>query len=839
MSKPSQIRRISIRAFQVSSLFILFSLVARAQDATIRNSTLVVTVRSADGSYSIQAAMSKQPVIQAIVTAEIDHRWVKSSDFPARKVSESKFEDELGAGHQISVAAKGMPSDLSLTYILRLYDAKPYGEIEVELRNDSTKPVEIQSIRSIQAIGERPVYLGEKESSDRVLSDSFSEDWPPLQIYDLGKAPHGLHFGVGSQLIYNRDSGQSLFFGALTSDRFLTILHLTTGEDSSKQARIASYTVDSTGTTEIQATDEESGLLKAPAENRIELSLPLAPGANIASERVMFAAGSDYHAQLEAYGAAIRELHHARSGGDNLLGWWSWTAFYYNITSGDVLTNAQWLAQHLKTLGYDYLHIDEGYEYARGEYTTPDATRFPEGMLDLEREIGHLGLTPGIWTAPFEVTDRTWVYQNHKDWLVHNARGEPIAVGDVDEGIPDHLFVLDATNPGAQDYLRQTYRTLVRDWGVRYIKLDFMDTTAIEGYYYRPHTTALEAQRIGLEVIRKAVGDDVLLDKDGSPLLNVVGIVNEGRVSTDTGHSFSHSQIAAPAIFARYYMNRNFFINDPDAFTVSKQVLDEHPNAAALTLSEAQVSIALAALSGGMYQIGDDLPTLGADADRVALVENADLLQIAKLGRAAVPVDLLSYRAENQQPSVLLLNEDKRQAVLAVFNWTDQPRSHSFTLSELKFSAGHPYELYDVLHGNQRVALNGETLQIGEQPARSVRLIKIIDRSVPAAAPSITLNSPAQAKIGETITFSARAADDGVPATEYIWDFGDGVTTRGSRVAHSYTREGTYEVHVRAEGVDGIAAEKSVSVAVSGETQMAPPRRYENENNSTLDSGNS
>ncbi len=821
----------SIRALQAASLFMLFSPVAGAQDATIRNSTLVVTVRSADGSYSIKAATSQQPAIQAVVAAEIDRRWVKSSDFPARKVSESKFEDDLGAGHQISVAATGIENGFSLTYILRLYDAKPYGEIEVEVRNDSAKPIEIQSIRSVQAIGKRPVYLGEKESSDRVLSDSFSEDWPPLQIYDLGKAPHGLHLGVGSQLIYNRDSGQSLFFGALSSDRFLTILHLTTGGDSTKAAQIASYTVDSTGTTEIQSTDEESGLREAPAENRIELSLPLAPGATMKSERLMFATGNDYHAQLEAYGASIRELHHARAGGENLLGWWSWTAFYYKITSGDVLTNAQWLAQHLKTLGYEYFHIDEGYQYARGEYATPDGTRFPHGMFDLEREIARLGLKPGIWTAPFEVTDRTWIYENHKDWLVHNARGEPIGVGEVDEEIPDHLFVLDATNPGAQDYLRQTYRTLVRDWGVRYIKLDFMDTTAIEGYYYRPHTTALEAQRIGLEVVRKAVGEDVLLDKDGSPMLNVVGIVNEGRVSTDTGHSFSHSQIAAPAIFARYYMNRTFFINDPDAFTVSKQVLDEHPNAAALTLNEAQVSIALSALSGGMYEIGDDLPTLGADVDRVALAENGDFLQIAKLGRAAVPVDLLSYRAEDQQPSVLLLNEDKRQAILAVFNWTDQPRTHSFILSELKFSAGHPYELYDVLNGNQRIALESETLRLADQPSRSVRLIKIIDASIPAAAPSIALNSPAQAKIGETITFSARAADDGTPATEYLWDFGDGVTTRGSRVAHAYTREGTYTVHLRAEGVDGIAAERSVSLAVSGETQMAPPRRYENGNN--------
>jgi len=50
--------------------------------------------------------------------------------------------------------------------------------------------------------------------------------------------------------------------------------------------------------------------------------------------------------------------------------------------------------------------------------------------------------------------------------------------------------------------------------GVRYIKLDFMDNTAIEAYYHRPNTTALEAQRIGLEIIRQAV--KMLLDKDAA-----------------------------------------------------------------------------------------------------------------------------------------------------------------------------------------------------------------------------------------------------------------------------------------------------------------------------------
>ena len=52
----------------------------------------------------------------------------------------------------------------------------------------------------------------------------------------------------------------------------------------------------------------------------------------------------------------------------------------------------------------------------------------------------------------------------------------------------DPLYVLDTTNPGAQNYLRQTYSTL-HDWGLRFVKMDFMDDTAVEGAYYRPNTT--------------------------------------------------------------------------------------------------------------------------------------------------------------------------------------------------------------------------------------------------------------------------------------------------------------------------------------------------------------
>lgn len=793
---------------------------------TIHIEGLSVVVQSSDGTYEIQTGSGGHSVIHARVAAQIDHKWLKSTDYPHHEVSQSTFEDALGHGNKITITSSGLPHSPDLAYTLQLYEGRNFGVIEVEVQNHTANPTTIQSIRSVEAIGTKIVDLGGAQKSDRVLSDSYSEDWPPLQIFDLGKAPSGLHRAVGSQLTYNRNSKESLFVGALTSNRFLTIIHLQTQSSSPDGPSIASYTVESTGTTEIQATEPESGMREGSAENLIELNVPLAAGELITSERVMFAAGIDYHSQLDNYGAAIRELHHSRISPDNMLGWWSWTAYYAKITAGASLTNAQWLAENLKPLGYDYFHFDMGYGYARGEYTTPNASQFPRGMLDVTNHIRRLGLKVGIWTAPFEVAERASIYEHHKDWLVHNAHGDPISIGKAEEVEGERLFVLDATHPDAQEYLRETYRTLVREWGVRYIKLDFMDNTAIEAYYHRPNTTALEAQRIGLEIIRKAVGEDVLLDKDGSPMLNPVGLVDEGRTSQDTGHAFLRSKEAEPGIAARYYMHRNFFIADPDAFTVSRQLIEERTIQAPLTLNDAEVSIALAAVSGGMFEIGDDLPTLGSDPDREALVKNPDLLAMAKLGRAALPMDLMSYADKDEQPSVFLLREDERQSMLAVFNWTEQPSSHTFSFSDLKLPAGHSYKLSDALAQDQPLAMDRETLRLDNQSAHTVKLIKIIDTSIPATAPSIAFQVPSQAKIGEEIEFSSIASKDGVPALAYHWDFGDGVVADGAILTHTYTVAGNYTVRCAAEGLDGKSAEKTFSIAVSGPMILPAPRRY-------------
>jgi alpha-galactosidase len=816
-----------LRCTVAGALFYALTLGAvRCPAQQLTNGALSVTVNGQDGSYQF-GPIGSQPVLHASTGALVNHTWLRAGSYPSRSVAESPFSDALGSGRQLTVTCSGLSGSPDLIYVLQLYTQNPYGTIQVRLRNGTGKATSVQAIRSVETTGDSIVNLGEHPSDERILSDSFSEDWPDLVIYDLGGAPDGMHRGVGSQLIYNRQTKQSLFLGALTSDRFLTILRLK-AEGKGADAKIASYNVESTGTTEIQKDLSEAETLapKHLTSDRIELSLPLNPGEEMSSERVMFAAGPDYLAQLRTYGSAIRQLHHERVSSRIPMGWWSWTAYYAGINEGETLANADWLSQHLNSLGYNFFQIDEGYQYARGEFVTANATQFPNGMRSVAHHILKDGLTVGLWTAPFEVSSRAWVYEHHKEWLVHNSKGEPIPLEDVWRQGVDTLYALDTTHPGAQDYLRQTYKTLVREWGVRFIKLDFMDTTAIEGYYYRPNTTALEAQRIGLQVIRDTVGDDVILDKDGSPMLNPVGIVDTGRVSADTGHTFLRSKTAAPGIAARFYMNGNFFINDPDAFNITDTYMVEHSRErSSHSLAAAQASIALSAIAGGNYEIGDDLLVLGSEKDRLALAENRDLLNMSKAGRASTPVDLMTYEPEDSQPSIFLLRQSPRQSILTVFNWTDGPRSHSLGLADLGLPASSSMKATGVMDSNTVFALEGGTIRIQNLPPQSVVVIKLVDTAVAKSAPTVSARVPSQSKAGETIAFSAQADPNGIPALGYHWDFGDGTISDGPKVSHCYTRAADFTVRLTVDGPDDVPYEQSFSITVSGELKPTPQLR--------------
>jgi len=105
-------------------------------------------------------------------------------------------------------------------------------------------------------------------------------------------------------------------------------------------------------------------------------------------------------------------------------------------------------------------------------------------------------------------------------------------------------------------------------------------------------------------------------------------------------------------------------------------------------------------------------------------------------------------------------------------------------------------------------------VRLENQPPHSVRMIKLIDGAVTAAAPALLAQAPSEVSVGQVFTTSVEAS--GVPAVSYRWDFGDGTTEEGPAVSHSYTRNGDFTVQLKVEGLDGPAANQNFAVKATG-----------------------
>ncbi len=252
-----------------------------AAETTSDSQGLRVTVDPATGDYSIGQPGSASEVLQATVAAMVDGHWLRARDYPKHSITESTASDDLGTAHEWTVRHSGLAGAPELLCILHSYTDRPFGDIQVHVLNSSTQTIHIGAIRPIEATQGKVLDLGGPVASDRVLSDSFSEDRPAIRIHDLGDEGE-MHLAVGSQLLYNRQSHVSFFVGALTSNRFLTVSRLHVGR-SSGAPQIQAFEVDSAGTTELTKTES---LKQSPPEDQIELSLPVASGAGLDSEKL-------------------------------------------------------------------------------------------------------------------------------------------------------------------------------------------------------------------------------------------------------------------------------------------------------------------------------------------------------------------------------------------------------------------------------------------------------------------------------------------------------------------------------------------------------------------------
>ena len=74
-------------------------------------------------------------------------------------------------------------------------------------------------------------------------------------------------------------------------------------------------------------------------------------------------------------------------------------------------------------------------------------------MKSIAEKISATGRTPGIWLAPFIVAKNSQLAQEHPDWLLRDAHGNPVPAGITWSG---HPLALDVTHPEVLGWLDHT-----------------------------------------------------------------------------------------------------------------------------------------------------------------------------------------------------------------------------------------------------------------------------------------------------------------------------------------------------------------------------------------------
>jgi alpha-galactosidase len=380
---------------------------------------------------------------------------------------------------------------------------------------------------------------------------------------------------------------------------------------------------------------------------------------------------------MDSYVSAVAQAHGIGEPRKAPVGWCSWYMYYTHVTAQNVRDNLSTICAQQDTLPLDLVQIDDGFETQVGDWFSFLPT-FPEGVARLAKEIKAARKIPGLWLAPFIVNPRSVLWKTHTDWLIKDKHGRVAQAGYNWARINGGL---DLTIPEALDYACSVVRTAAHEWGFSYLKLDFLFAAALRGRYADPTRTRAQVLRMGMEAIRKAVGNETYLLGCGAPLGSVLGLVDSMRIGADVSGSwypkfngislvfdqephFPSAVNAIQNIVTRAHLHNQWWINDPDCLLVREDT--------DLTLAETQTLTTTIALTGGALLLSDDLPKLTPERRRLAEV------CLPVIGKRAQVPDLLDH----EHPKVLRLPVEGslgRWLLEAHINWGDKPEATIFT----------------------------------------------------------------------------------------------------------------------------------------------------------------
>ncbi|MCC7354974.1 MAG: hypothetical protein IT330_14615, partial [Anaerolineae bacterium] len=471
------------------------------------------------------------------------------------------------------------------------------------------------------------------------------------------------------------------------------------------------------------------------------MSLPA--GQPLALESVLLYPDNEPLHALEAWADSVVEMVRPRFSRSRvgLYNQWyaNWTPESDFGSAALILQGAeQIMASGLIPYGVSYLGSGVWHNRAAFGEEEPWPGLFPQGIGQAREQVQARGM--GFMHGGFfsKASSCATLFREHPERMARDDAGAPAKIADESWGACRYpYYVPDITLPQVQDWLRQVWQK-IHAASTGYHWLDFFGAgTGIDLnlehprriYFADPSCSfPFETDRLNVQVIRQAVGDDAIIGTYTSSTFNLIGLVDRVRLALDVGgldhldaargdagtgnvaarekadRRWHHVEAVARNMAANYFCHNRFWVNDPDPAMVG--IHDR-----ADTVEEARVRLMIVANSGGFVTVGE--PPDKMHPRRLALLKT--LLPV--YGEAARPLDLLDREVAQVYDLAVCTHWD-RWHVVTLFNWGNVAASHTVLLAAL--GLGGPHHVYE-LWERRYLGVAGEAFE-AMVPPRSCRV---------------------------------------------------------------------------------------------------------------------
>lgn len=440
-------------------------------------------------------------------------------------------------------------------------------------------------------------------------------------------------------------------------------------------------------------------------------------GETIELDAMIFSRGPLRDVQ-EKYFKKIAEDMELRPPEKALRGYGTWYYYFEKIHPDQILSNLAELKR--RKIDLSLFQIDDGYQTQVGDWLDLKE-EFQGRMRGLADAIGEAGYMSGLWIAPFVAGRKSRLAGIHPDYLLKNEYGRKLIAGYNPTWPGSVYYGLDVTNPRYEEYLRKVIRTIVRDWGFKFLKCDFLFAGCLRSaIHYRMDLSRAEVLRYGMEVIRDEAGPDVLIEGCGMPLVPGIGTVDLMRVGPDTGPFWvkrTGKLLRTGAMmgvrnsirntFVRSPMHRKLWLNDGDCLMLRK-------NRTKLSKQERYSHINALVLSGGPLLISDDVTRFDDELW-------ARYGTIAALNGECAAGDCLALDLMAREIPELIYNT---AGCLGIFNMGERAAAKRADLSGVLPSGA--WSLVDLWSGERLDLAPDRILSLPKIPAHGSRLFRVL-----------------------------------------------------------------------------------------------------------------